>query len=42
MFFWDLGLLGVAFGFLTDFSCRTGMVGTKHGTFPSNYVKMKE
>jgi SH3 domain-containing YSC84-like protein 1 len=27
---------------LTDCSCRTGMIGTKHGTFPSNYVKMKE
>jgi hypothetical protein len=26
---------------LTDFD-RTGMVGTKHGIFPSNYVKMKE
>jgi hypothetical protein len=21
---------------------RTGMIGTRHGIFPSNYVKMKE
>jgi hypothetical protein len=26
---------------LTD-NDRTGMIGTKHGIFPSNYVKLKE
>jgi hypothetical protein len=39
------GLLRVA-GSLSrtsaDFANRTGMIGTKHGIFPSNYVKMKE
>lgn len=27
---------------LTDPCDRTGMIGTRHGIFPSNYVKMKE
>lgn len=27
---------------LTQRGCRTGMIGSRHGIFPSNYVKMKE
>lgn len=34
-------LLTAEVGILT-LCCRTGMIGTKHGSFPSNYVKMKE